>query len=105
MRAGATVLMLVAAAVVGASGDVVPNPLRDGATSTRCATPSGTAVACCALSAPPSLHAYAPASAIALAWTVLLLFELKVFVVSGVVAQCEFRGGWRRKLTTSKAQA
>ncbi|KAG2430278.1 hypothetical protein HXX76_010373 [Chlamydomonas incerta] len=86
--AGATVLMLVAAAVVGASGDVVPNPLRGG--SPRCATPSGTAVACCALSAPPSLHAYAPASAIALAWTVLLLFELKVFVVSGVVAQWYF---------------
>ncbi|KAG2447685.1 hypothetical protein HYH02_007145 [Chlamydomonas schloesseri] len=86
--AGATVLMLVAAAVVGASGDVVPNPLRGG--SPRCATPSGMAVACCALSAPASLHAYAPASAIALAWTVLLLFELKVFVVSGVVAQWYF---------------
>ncbi|GLC46360.1 hypothetical protein PLESTB_001767000 [Pleodorina starrii] len=86
--AGATALLLVAAAVVGAAGELVPNPLRDG--KPDCATPDGVRVTCCALAPSAALPAYLPAAAVTLAWTLLLMFELKVFVVAGVVAQWYF---------------
>ncbi|KXZ44830.1 hypothetical protein GPECTOR_61g783 [Gonium pectorale] len=85
---GSTLMILAAAAVVGSAGELVPNPLRAG--SPACATPAGAAVACCALAPSAALPAYLPAAALCLAWTLLLLFELKVFVVSGVVAQWYF---------------
>ncbi|GLI61528.1 hypothetical protein VaNZ11_003912 [Volvox africanus] len=86
--AGATVLLLVAAAVVLVAKDLVPNPLRAG--NTDCMTPAGQQVMCCSLAPSAALPAYLPAVTITLAWTLLLLFELKVYVVSGVVAQWYF---------------
>ncbi|PNG99403.1 6-phosphofructokinase 3, partial [Tetrabaena socialis] len=87
--AGATALLLLAAAVVGAAGDVVANPLRGG--NPRCATPAGAPVTCCAWAPSAALPAYLPMAGVALTWTLALLFELKVYVVSGCVAQV-----WRR---------
>ncbi|GIL67054.1 hypothetical protein Vafri_20488 [Volvox africanus] len=86
--AGATVLLVVAAAVVVVAKDLVPNPLRGG--NTDCMTPAGQQVMCCSLAPSAALPAYLPAVTITLVWTLLLLFELKVYVVSGVVAQWYF---------------
>ena len=87
-------------AVLGfAVGDVVVNPARDvkhdddiggGGSAPVCVDEFGNAVPCCAWQPVPNAMAYMGFAALVGVWTMLTLNQIRVFTVSGTVAQWYF---------------
>jgi len=73
-------------------GGVAPNPqaLAPPAGSHTCRSPTGDAVPCCEWRVAGWVPAALATQAAALLWTVFLIFEVKVFVIAGAVAQWYF---------------
>jgi hypothetical protein len=79
---------LAAVAVAVTNGDVVPNPARGGRDA--CADAYGDGVPCCAWQLRGWVPGFLAAAALAAAWTMLTAQQVRVFVVSGAVAQWYF---------------
>lgn len=81
----------LAAALVLAfmNGDVVPNPARDLAAG-GCYDAAGNPVLCCAWGVDPWVKPAAALGALAMLWTLLLANQVRVYVISGTVAQWYF---------------
>lgn len=69
-----------------ANGDVVPNPAREGSDSCIDAQ-TGATVLCCVWQPRPAAAGFMVVSALVAAWTMLTMNQIRVFVVSGTVAQ------------------
>ena len=87
-------VLLALPPVVGAMfgytvGDVVPNPLRQPA-SAECVDMQGNEVECCAWLPRQSAQAYIALSVLMALWTMLTLNQIRVYTVSGTVAQWYF---------------
>ena len=79
---------LIGAIIAFAVGDVVPNPLRDGREA--CVDQFGTGVSCCAWQPKTGAQIYMGAAGFVAAWTMLTLNQIRVYTVSGTVAQWYF---------------
>ncbi|KAK2077961.1 hypothetical protein QBZ16_003829 [Prototheca wickerhamii] len=71
------------------NGDVVPNPERELAAA-GCVDELGHEVMCCAWAVRPWVQPAAGASLLVAGWTMLLANQVRVFVISGAVAQWYF---------------
>jgi len=98
-------LVLASMLLSAASGSVRANPVRVPAPGGRCVTITGEPVRCCVWEAAPWVAAHMPIASVTLSWTLLLVFEIKVYVVSGAVGQWYFspvgsspKGATRRAL-------
>jgi len=67
------------------NGSLVPNPARQG--SSRCVDAAGKAVPCCSFELDTWATLYMVLWFFTFMWTLLLAFTLRVFVVSGTIAQ------------------
>lgn len=73
------------------NGDVVPNPGRDlAAAGGACPDEAGDPVLCCAWGVDPWVKPAAALGALAMLWTLLLANQVRVYVISGTVAQWYF---------------
>ncbi|KFM24131.1 CTL-like protein [Auxenochlorella protothecoides] len=88
----ATATPLAAALVLSfMNGDVVPNPGRDlAAAGGACLDEAGDPVLCCAWGVDPWVKPAAALGALAMLWTLLLANQVRVYVISGTVAQWYF---------------
>lgn len=71
-----------------ANGDVVPNPERGG--QETCINDAGASVVCCVWEPTSNAMVFLALSGTLAAWTMLTLNQIRVFVVSGTVAQWYF---------------
>lgn len=71
-----------------ADGDVVPNPVRQGREA--CSDEFGVGVPCCAWQPRPWAMLYMALTALAAAWTMFTANQVRVYVVSGTIAQWYF---------------
>ena len=67
------------------NGEVVPNPVRQGAAT--CTSPDGQEVLCCTWAPDAFGKAYLSLAGVTILWTMLLANQIRVFVVSGTIAQ------------------
>jgi hypothetical protein len=67
------------------NGSFVPNPARQGAAT--CVDPQGSAVPCCAWQPEPWAVGFIAVAGLLMLWTVLLANQIRVFVISGAIAQ------------------
>lgn len=79
---------LVGAIIAFAVGDVVPNPLREG--KEACVDQFGTGVSCCAWQPKTGAQVYMGFAGLVTVWTMLTLNQIRVYTVSGTVAQWYF---------------
>lgn len=70
-------------------GDVAPNGARTN--HTQCVNAEGSAIPCCVWAPSGWAKAYMSISGLVLLWTMLLFAEVRVFVVSGTIAQWYFQ--------------
>eukprot|EP00887_Chlorella_sp_A99_P002136 scaffold21.g2136.t1 len=84
----AIVPLVVLSAFAFMNGEVVPNPARAGAA--QCVDAQGAKVQCCSWAPDAVAKAYLSLAGVTMLWTVLLANQIRVFVVSGTVAQWYF---------------
>ena len=67
------------------NGSVAPNPAREG--SLQCVDAFAAQVQCCVWAPDAGAQAYMGLAGVTVLWTLLLAGQLRVYVVSGTVAQ------------------
>ncbi|GAX85541.1 hypothetical protein CEUSTIGMA_g12956.t1, partial [Chlamydomonas eustigma] len=85
-------LVVAAGALARANGEAIANPLRGHSPGKirECVSPSGDIVTCCVWHASTWTTPYLYFASLTLAWTIMLSFEVKVFMVAGAVGQWYF---------------
>eukprot|EP00891_Asterochloris_glomerata_P002800 jgi/Astpho2/2800/e_gw1.00050.66.1_t len=72
------------------NGDLAPNPERDFSKHTICVDEQGKTVPCCTWQLDSWVPPFMSVASTTLLWTIFLTFELRVFVISGTIAQWYF---------------
>jgi len=90
-KLGMTFIILPIFGLIFASftnGRVVPNGARQG--GARCVDQEGQSVPCCAWKADPWVGVYMSLASVTMLWTIFVVGQLRVYVLSGTIAQWYF---------------